>query len=86
MKKLIAISLIAISATNALAALQPWEDPRVNEVGREPMHAAFFAFEPENKSLQKKESSRFLNLDGKWLFHWVADADKCLKDKFYMPL
>ena len=85
MKKLIAISLIAISATNALAALQPWEDPRVNEVGREPMHAAFFAFEPENKSLQKKESSRFLNLDGKWLFHWVADADKCLKDKFYMP-
>ena len=41
MKKLIAISLIAISATNALAALQPWEDPRVNEVGREPMHAAF---------------------------------------------
>lgn len=85
MKKQIAIALMTMGAVSAFAALPPWDDPEVNEVGREPMKAAFFAFEPGNKSLQKTSSERYLDLDGTWLFHWVPDADKALKDKFYSP-
>ncbi|MCM1021641.1 MAG: DUF4981 domain-containing protein [Muribaculum sp.] len=83
MKKQLIAAIATLCAGSAFAVLPPWSDPEVNEIGREPMHAAFFAFEPESKSKVIYNSERFLNLNGTWKFHWVPDADKALTDKFY---
>ncbi len=83
MKKLFALGVAVAFAAPAFAAMPPWDDPQVNEIGREPMRAAFFAFEPGKKSDNVSDSKRYLSLDGTWKFHWVPDADKALNDKFY---
>lgn len=67
--------------TNTQAANGPkqeWQNPKVNEVNRLPMHASFFAYadQTEAQSNQKCQSENFLSLDGAWNFNWVADADQ----------
>lgn len=54
-----------------------WQDPTINQVNREPTHTSFFAFE----SIKKAQlgiidlSDNFVNLNGKWRFNWVKDAN-----------
>ena len=57
-------------------AQERWQDPNVNEVNREPMHSAFFAYESEAAAAQacKESSSNFMSLNGTWKFNWVEHA------------
>jgi len=57
-------------------AQERWQDPNVNEVNREPMHSAFFAYESEAAAVQacKESSSNFMSLNGTWKFNWVEHA------------
>lgn len=71
---LLSTSLLLSCLANAQ---NPWQDPKVNHINREPMHSSFFAFESTEKAQQncKTNSSRFLSLEGLWKFNWVKDAN-----------
>ncbi len=60
-----------------MAQSTEWQDPKVNQLNREPMHTSYFAYESVDKAQngQKEESSNFMTLNGKWRFVWVKDAD-----------
>lgn len=54
-----------------------WQDSRVNQVNRLPMHADFFAFESVRAATaDKAHSDRFLSLNGNWKFNWVRNSDQ----------
>lgn len=73
-RTLLSASLLLACIANAQ---QPWQDPKVNQVNREPMRSAYFAFESKEKALDnvKTNSSRYLSLEGMWKFNWVKDAN-----------
>jgi len=75
---------IGCSAIGASAqTFTEWQDPEVNAVNRQPMHASFFAYESDTAAKNGKElSRRFLPLDGEWRFDWTRDADRRPKDFF----
>ena len=58
-----------------------WMDPSVNRVGTLPMHTSFFSFETDALAEKgcKKQSGRYMSLEGKWRFNWVKDHDKAPK-------
>jgi beta-galactosidase len=58
-----------------------WENEKLNEYNRQPMHATYFAFENKNLALQNEmsRSKYFQSLDGDWKFKWVdKPADRPL--------
>ena len=61
-----------------------WHDMEVNEINRLPIHTSFFAYSDAQsaRSGSKESSDRYLSMNGKWKFNWVADADK-RPDDFY---
>lgn len=61
-----------------------WHDMEVNEINRLPIHTSFFAHSDMQsaRSGSKESSDRYLSMNGKWKFNWVADADK-RPDDFY---
>lgn len=69
---LIAAALLGSSALSA-QTFKEWDDPKINEVNRLPMHANFFPYENRAKAeaADKSESTNFLSLDGNWKFNWV---------------
>ena len=62
-----------------------WHDMSVNEINRLPVHASFFAYENEQLAMKgdKKQSGRYLPIDGEWKFRWVENADQRPAD-FYL--
>lgn len=77
-RKLISIPLFLLSvALTANAAMDEWQNPRVNEVNRAPMHTWYFAYasEEEADAARPEQSSNYLSLNGLWKFNWVRDAD-----------
>ncbi|MDP4186120.1 MAG: glycoside hydrolase family 2 TIM barrel-domain containing protein, partial [Bacteroidota bacterium] len=74
-EKMYLMSLFAILMCSGVSAQnQEWQNPKVNQINREPMHATFFAYESKKLALDgaKEKSSLFLNLNGTWKFKWVA--------------
>ena len=51
-----------------------WRDASVNQQNREARRAHFFAFENEDKAKgDKKQSDRYLSMEGKWKFNFVKN-------------
>ena len=51
-----------------------WKDAGVNQQNREQRHAHFFGFENAEKAKgDKKESARYLSMEGKWKFNFVKN-------------
>jgi len=73
-----------ITATALLAAMSAsaqtfteWQNPRVNQVNRLPMHTAYFGYESAEAAQRDPQSSaNYMSLHGLWDFNWVADADQ----------
>ena len=78
-------SICALIAVSADAAMDEWQDPRVNEVNRAPMRTSYFAYATEDEAREgnMEASSNFMTLNGMWKFNWVKDADRRPTD-FYM--
>jgi beta-galactosidase len=58
---------------------EPWNDPQVNGINREPMRSSFLAY-PDAASAIAGDRDRnplFRSLDGMWRFRWVKDSDRC---------
>ena len=73
-KKLL-LCMVCGAFTMASAQKTPvWKDAGVNQQNREQRHAHFFGFENAEKAKgDKKESSRFLSMEGKWKFNFVKN-------------
>ncbi len=69
---------LTLSAAACAQSFQEWQDPELNEVNRQPMHAAYFAYESEDAAARncKEASSNYLTLNGRWKFNWVRHADE----------
>ncbi len=55
-----------------------WENPAVNQIGREDPHATMISFTDEASALEavKASSPNVLSLDGNWKFNWVKSPDQ----------
>ncbi|MDD4515001.1 glycoside hydrolase family 2 TIM barrel-domain containing protein [Massilibacteroides sp.] len=86
-RNLIACALF-FAATSLFAQKNEWQDPKVNEINRAPMHTNYFAYETETAALNgvKEESSNFMTLNGTWKFNWVRNADSRPTDFYRVDL
>lgn len=90
--RLVAVLLLCMLAltgwADGLPTYKEWHDMSVNEINRLPVHASFFAFESEQLALRgdKRQSERFLSIDGDWRFRWVENADQRPEDFFLTTL
>ncbi|MDE3184384.1 MAG: DUF4981 domain-containing protein [Bacteroidota bacterium] len=85
MKKIVVLGLLLMCLGEVFAQSQEppefWENEKLNEYNRQPMHATYFAFENKNLALQDsmQQSKYFQSLDGSWKFKWVdKPADRPL--------
>ncbi len=74
----------------------PWQNPQVNEINREPMHAHFIPFVNEASALAQQnlpdverfsvnpQRERRISLNGIWKFLFSKNNDECPAD-FYKP-
>ncbi|MXO04778.1 glycoside hydrolase family 2 TIM barrel-domain containing protein [Flavobacterium sp. HBTb2-11-1] len=85
MKKILSILtlIIAIFSVQAQEKLPYWQNEKINEENREPMHAAYYVFENENAATQNdyRKSKNYLDLNGTWKFKYV-DSPKDLPNGF----
>lgn len=94
--KLYTIFLSSLLCTSALADNVPWQDPQVNEINREPMHAHFIPFTNEANALKQHAlpadvrfdvnpaTERRISLDGTWKFLYSKNDAECPQD-FHKP-
>ena len=94
--KLYTFLLSSLLCTGALADNEPWQNPQVNEMNREPMHAHFTPFTNEANALKQRAlpadvrfdvnpaTERRITLDGTWKFLFSKNKALCPKD-FHKP-
>ena len=85
--KLYTFLLSSLLCTDALADNEPWQNPQVNEMNREPMHAHFTPFTNEANALKQRAlpadvrfdvnpaTERRITLDGTWKFLFSKNND-----------
>ncbi|WP_431242908.1 glycoside hydrolase family 2 TIM barrel-domain containing protein [Flavobacterium sp. P21] len=85
MKKTISILSLLFSSVltiNAQEKVPFWQNEKINEENREPMHASYFVF--ENEALANKnnwrESKNYLDINGPWKFKYVDSPNDLPKD------
>ena len=61
-----------------------WENQRVTQKNREPMHSPWGAWESAEEAAkgERGSSGNVLSLDGTWKFHLAAGPD-CVPEEFY---
>ena len=84
MKRSLITCALLLSAGSLFAQKSEWQDPKVNQINRAPMHTNYFAYETEDAALQgvKEKSSNYMSLNGTWKFNWVRNADARPTDFF----
>jgi len=85
MKKAISIlSLLFISilSLNAQEKIPFWQNEKINEDNREPMHAAYYVFENETTAVKNewRQSKNYLDINGEWKFKYVENPAALPKD------
>lgn len=94
--KLYPFALLLMIGSSALADNEPWQNPQINEMNREPMNAHFIPFTNEANALKQRSLSadvrfgvnpateRRISLDGTWKFLYSKNNELCPKD-FHKP-
>ena len=94
--KLYTFLLSSLLCASAFADNEPWQNPQVNEMNRESMHAHFTPYKNEADALKQRTLSadvrfnvnpaaeRRVSLDGTWKFLFSKNNEACPKD-FYKP-
>ena len=76
--KNVLLSLLLLSSASLYAQSEPWQDPAVNEINREPMRSSFIVY-PDAEAAARgdmKSNPFYLSLNGMWKFNWVRHADQ----------
>lgn len=97
MKKLFIYSILSFTAFTSFAhSDKPWQNPLVNEINREPMHAHFIPYTSEKAALNQillDDVTRFdvnpkierrISLNGTWKFLYSKNNNECPSD-FHKP-
>jgi beta-galactosidase len=85
MKKIISIVSLFITSIFSGQAQEKvpfWQNEKINEENREPMHASYYVFETQalaNKN-QWRESKNYLDINGAWKFKYVESPSALPKD------
>ena len=76
MKRLSFFAAMQLMLLPALAQQPVWLDPNVNSENEKPDVADYFAYEDMESARkgEKKESSRFMSIEGNWKFNFVKNA------------
>lgn len=94
--KHILTSLLALASIQAYAEREPWQNPQVNAINREPMSAHFIPFINEDAALAQQylpdaerfevntKTERRISLNGTWKFLFSKNNSEC-PDDFYKP-
>ena len=78
MRRLVlAVALLSMCTIAFSQTFKEWQDPKLNEVNRAPMHTRYFAYAnlQEAREAVPEHSRNYLSVHGKWKFLWVKDAD-----------
>lgn len=75
------LSSLALQAQKGDKSAPYWLDPEVNRVNCEAPRAAFFAYENTDLAQKgiKKDSKRFMSLEGDWRFNFVINHNEAPK-------
>ena len=81
----LAATLLSICFLSYSQTFKEWQDPRINEVNRAPMHTRYFAYAnlQEAQEAVPEHSQNYLSIHGKWKFHWAKDANVRLTMNFW---
>ena len=81
---LLTTAVLMLSAAPAMADQAPeWCNPQINQQNRVARHANFFAFENAEKAKgDKKQSDRYLSMEGMWKFNFVKNHQDAPKGFF----
>lgn len=94
--KHILTSLLALASIQAYAEREPWQNPQVNAINREPMSAHFIPFINEDAALAQQylpdaerfevntKTERRISLNGTWKFLFSKNNSEC-PDDFHKP-
>lgn len=82
----------ALLCASVVTAAEPWQDPGVNSINREPMSAHFIPFVSEDAAIASRfmpadkrydvnpSAERRVSLDGKWKFKYFRNNSLCPED------
>ena len=74
--KLFVIGAMLLSAFVSHGQSKEWENQRINQVNREPIHAHFVPYASEKAALQKDvKQERRASLNGMWKFHYAKNPE-----------
>ncbi|EJW93045.1 beta-galactosidase [gut metagenome] len=94
--KLYTLLLSTLFCSGAWADNEPWQNPQMNALNREPMHAHFTPYTNEANALKQRalpadvrfnvnpNTERRISLDGIWKFLYSKNNKECPTD-FYKP-
>src|SRR5574344_80803 len=76
--RLVAAAAALFCTGSIFAQGNEWQDPKVNQVNRLPMHTSYFAYESANaaQKANEKSSANYYSLNGMWKFNCVRNADQ----------
>lgn len=85
MKKRISILLLLIASIFSVKAQDKtpfWQNEKINEDNREPMHAAYYVYESEALAAKNewRQSKNYLDINGAWKFKYVDSPSALPKD------
>ena len=86
MKKiLLALASLCVCLIANSQTFKEWQDPKINEVNRAPMHTRYFAYPNLQESLAAvpEQASNYLSIHGNWKFLWSKDANMRPTENFW---
>lgn len=74
--------LLTVLSVNAQEKVPFWQNEKINEDNREPMHAAYYVFENEALAAKNewRQSKNYLDINGAWKFKYVDNPAALPKD------
>ena len=76
------IIIASIFSVQAQESIPFWQNEKINEDNREPMHAAYYVFENEKSAANNdwKSSKNYLDINGAWKFKYVDNPSDLPKE------
>lgn len=82
--KLFILSFLFVSLVPSIAQESTpfWQNEKINEENREPMHASYYVFENEGLAAKNewRQSKNYLDINGTWKFKYVDNPNDLPKD------
>ncbi|WP_264536613.1 glycoside hydrolase family 2 TIM barrel-domain containing protein [Flavobacterium sp. N1736] len=74
--------IVSIFSVKAQEKVPFWQNEKINEDNREPMHAAYYVFENETVAAKNewRQSKNYLDINGAWKFKYVDNPGALPKD------